>query len=174
MPAAIDASVGGPSANSYVTEAEADTYFGGRLNAGAWTSGGASRVPALIQAARRLDQETYRGCPVKPRIGAAGETQALQWPRYGVTDEGGRTYLTTAVPQVLKDAQCELALAYLVGGTSDAFADSGLEAFEKVKIGPLEVTPRATRAAGELPEVVQRLLRHVLANTRHSVRLVRS
>src|SRR5690606_1035655 len=37
MATAIVATVGAANANSYVSEAEADTYFGDRLNATAWT-----------------------------------------------------------------------------------------------------------------------------------------
>ena len=43
--------------------------------------------------------------------------------------------------------------------------DSGLEGFENVQVGSLDVTPRASRQAGVLPEQVKRLLRGLWEDT---------
>ena len=62
MPSSIVVTVGSASANSYVTEAAADTYFDDRLNASAWNDidDDDDKARALIQAARRLEREELR------------------------------------------------------------------------------------------------------------------
>ena len=159
---AIDATVGGASANSYVTDAEATAYFIGRLNAEAWDVA-LDPEAALLSAARRLDQESYRGT-------SAEAAQALAWPRSGVTDEDGRTVASDAIPDRVKRAQMELALAML---GDDLLADTGLEGFESVKVGPLDVTPRH-RTAGALPANVRRELAPFLAGSTIEFRMERA
>ena len=164
MAASITATVGGASSNSYVDVATAQAYLDERPNVEDWTGATADeRIRALIAAARRLDQEQYRG-----RI--ASSAQALQWPRVGVEDRNGYTVASTTVPQEVKDAQVELALAML---GDDLLADSGLEAFESVKLGAMAVEPRQ-RDAGALPANVRREIEHYLTTPSTSqVRLIR-
>lgn len=164
----IDATVGGASANSYITRAAATTYFDERLNSGAWTSAAdADKDRALIQATRRLDQENWQG--VRVTTG-----QALDWPRYWATDEDGEEYAADAIPQPIKDATCELALRFLNDGTTDTLADTGLEEFVQAKIGPMEVERNRAFRAGQLPETVMRLLRHVVQAGSASRRMMRA
>lgn len=154
MPASIDATVGGASANSYVTVAEADAYFEARLNVAAWDDATADQqIRALIQATRRIDAEDFRG-------EKANTAQALEWPRYNVLDRDGYFYDEGVIPPVVKHAQCEMALA-LLASDSDAFADSGLEGFREAEIGPLRVVVAQGRPATKLPDIVSRLLRPV-------------
>jgi len=125
---ALDVTVGGPDATSYVTVAEADSYLAGRssLQAAGWHDlTEALKEPRIRLAATLLDRLPFRG------VRACLE-QALAFPRllrrdslYGQGDSdtvAGRfdTYAdvtakatqlgTTApgVPQLVKDAQCEL------------------------------------------------------------------
>ena len=168
MAATIDATVGGASSNSYSTLAAANTYFEERLNASAWTSASTDeKNRALIQATRRLDQEKYQGEQVTTG-------QALKWPRAYATDDDGYEFGTSIIPVIVKHAMYELALRFLNDDTTDTLADTGLEPFESVAVGSLEVTPRAGFQAGELPENVQRLLRPVLVTPGLSGRLMRS
>src|SRR5690242_12165350 len=125
MAASLTTTVGGASSNSYVTAVEAQAYLDARPNVAAWDDANAdTRIRALITAARRLNDETFAGDPVftDPR-------QALAWPRYGAVDRDGITLDSDEIPQIVKDAQVELALSYLNAGTDDFLADSGLEAF---------------------------------------------
>lgn len=165
MPVTVDATVGGASANSYVTKAEADAYVLGRLNASTWEDETDTDKlnRALVSATRRLDQEEWQGRKV-------ATTQALEWPRSGTSDQNGNAYATDAIPQPVKDATCELALAML---SEDLLADSGLEAFNSVTVGSLQVTPRHGRPAGDLPENVRRELRGLLATARNTIPLER-
>jgi hypothetical protein len=107
----------GVDANTYVTLAEADAYFLRRLRSDAWDAASRrDKQKALISATRDLDALRYReekdeiafddGQPTKP-------VQPLAFPRTYTLDGNGAAY----VPQEVKDAQCEQALALLAGGS---------------------------------------------------------
>lgn len=102
------ATPGGTTSNSYVTLAEAKTYFLRKLYTSDWDAVDDDRKEtALLMACQRLEQEDYVGILVD-------EDQALKWPR--MKDDSGdliRNYAVNAVPQPMKNAQCELALWYL-------------------------------------------------------------
>jgi DnaT-like ssDNA binding protein len=145
----FDSTVGGVSANSYVTLAAAEAYFLGRLSDDAWDEADeATRESALIMATTRLDAEPFVGSVVS-------STQRLQWPRSGVYDRNGYAYLTTAIPRPIQEATFELALVLL--NDPDALGGSDLSEFQNLRLGSLDVTPRLT-AGGALPSTVLRLL----------------
>lgn len=163
MPTLV-ATAGSASANSYVTEADADTYFGERLNVSAWDGASTDdRERALIMASRRLDQERYQG--EKTATG-----QALEWPRTDALDKDGEEYGTSTIPQIVEDATCEMALVLLNANAegTDTLADSGLEQFKSAKVGELAVEKDQTYEAGQLPQNVKRILSHVLRTSRMS------
>lgn len=178
MAVTIDATVGGASANSYVPLADFTTYAESRQPSTAFDDATTDeKNRALVSAARRLDQENYHGVRVN-------ETQALQWPRYGVEKpdvaysvlDGPMSmestwYDTDEIPQRIKDAQMELAYQILAGNSTPD--DTGLEQFQEVTVGSLAVTPRAGFRAGKLPEVVLRWIRPLLRTSENGVRLVR-
>lgn len=170
MAVTVTTTIGGESSNSYVSLATAQTYMDARLNADAWDDAATDdiRNRALVMAARRLNDESYVGQPVyvDPR-------QALAWPRHGAYDRDGVWLDSDAIPQVVKDAQCELALALLVADTDDLLADTGLEGFSAVTVGPISVTPIQGRNAGKVPAHVRRILDPVLSAPGGSIRLVR-
>ena len=150
--ATIDATVGGTSANSYVTATEADTYFASRLTANTWQSYvDETRQIALIQAAERMDQDDFLGERVTWE-------QAMKFPRYGIVDEDSRWVNSTTIPQRIKNAQCELALALLV--TPTMFEDDGLQQFSRISVGQgdLDLTLRGGSSSAKLPNQVSRLL----------------
>ena len=155
----IDATVGGASSNSYITRTNAQLYFDTRVAAevAAWTDAAtADKDRALISATYRLEQEEYAGV-------VTDRDQALKWPRAGLSDEDGRQYADDEIPAPIERAVCELALALLKSEAT--LGDSGLEGFENVQIGSLEVSPRASRQAGVLPEQVKRFLRGLWEDT---------
>lgn len=166
MPTAIDATIGGASANSYQTVAESDTYFGDRLNADAWFDASAdNKARAKIMATRRLNRENWYG-------ERATTTQALAWPRIGVIKADspsggglgefygyGDCYLDTETPDLVKQAENELALAYLQG-----FDDDDGDAIEEfAEAGGMRVKFRATSLPNALPVSVSRLIAPLLA-----------
>lgn len=169
MPSVLVETVGSATANTYVTRAQATTYHGDRLNTAAWTSASdAEKDQALLQSARRLSDESFLGT-------ISSVTQSLPWPRYGCYDRNGVYIDGDEIPQLVKDAQCELALAYLVAedAGSDVDADTGLEGFLSTGVGPLSATPNLTHRAGTLPVKVKRLLEPVLASASNTATLRR-
>lgn len=174
----LDAMVGGSASNSYATVAQASAYLNERLNTSAWdaavTANTGDPERALIAATRLIDRESFEGTPVNPLNGTStGTTQALKWPRYSADNDAGWTWESAVIPQPVKDATCELALYLLNQGTTDPTQPTGLEGFVSVKVGAIEITPRASHEAGTLPAHVRRLLRDVLSTSRNTVRLVR-
>lgn len=170
---AIDATVGGASSNSYVTLSAADTYFADREPSTAWDNAtAADKEDALLTATKRLEQEPFRGTPVNPLTGtSSGTTQALWFPAHEVTNRAGWTYLSTVIPEGIKRAQLEIAYSILDGQIK--LVDTGLEQFDRAKVGPLEVEIRHTRRAGALPEHVRRELREFTTGGGINVPLVR-
>lgn len=164
MPATIDETVGGASANSYVTLVEAEAFFDAQPLTTAWDAAADddAKNRALIAAAARIDQEEFLGEPVNPLTGtSSGTTQAMKWPRTDVLDAVGNEYLSTVIPEKVKRAQFKLA--YILLDDAEFAQDTGLEGFSRAKVGPLEVEPRHSRSAGDLPDDVLRELRGLLA-----------
>jgi len=107
---ALDATPGSASANSYVTLTEAEAYFADRLRVDAWTSASAAdKEKALLTACRHLERHRYwdGGGPA-----FTDPHQRLAFPRKRDTNAAG-DYI---IPQPVKDAQCEEALALLGRG----------------------------------------------------------
>ena len=171
MAIAINATIGGSSANSYLTLADAQLIIDGFVQDADiqhWNAGNTdSRNRALFTATQRLDRERFLGA-------RSTDTQALQWPRTGVRkpDTYINTYATgfpfristdyftdVEIPQQIKYAQAVLA-AYLHNNT-DGIGLSGLEDFKNVQIGSLNVTPNlgyGAVGADKIPPMVERYL----------------
>lgn len=153
MPLTITATAKATNANSYATEGEVNTYMEGRLHSGLWDSATpGDRKAALVMACNRLELEDPKGS-------ARTTTQALRWPRQGLYDADGNAVDEDTVPTAVKNAQAELALAYLDGRVDPSA--SGLEGFERFKLdGVLEVSPRQDPRPGEsLPATVVRWMK---------------
>src|ERR1041385_7794064 len=119
MPTII-ATPGSATANSFVTLVEGDAYCDGRSNASAWNdeSDDDKKARALIDATRELSNRNWIGS------GRGDPTQALAWPRAfalnpDVAWMGYAYYTQTEIPKRVKDATCELALQFLIMGTTD-------------------------------------------------------
>lgn len=150
MAVTIVATAKSTTANSYVTLAEAEAYILGRTGNTTWdAASNDTKNRALVESTNRLETEEYRGSQTTT-------TQRLQWPRMGLVDKAGNGLDDDTIPRLMKEATYELALA-LVNGDIE-MKDSGLEAFNNVKIGPMDVTPNHARRAGTIPQAVRRLL----------------
>ena len=160
MAITIVATAGSATANSYLTLADANAIVEGLVpddDVTAWEAGSTSddyRNRALYTACQRIDRERFLGAK-------ATDTQALQWPRTGVRkpDTYVNTYATgfpfrittdyytdTEIPDQIKKAQVVLAV-YLQNNTS-GIGLSGLEDYQNVKVGSLDVTPNFYGAVG--------------------------
>ena len=155
---------GGASDNSYVTLAEANTYFSDRLNStanGDWTndSAGTARTDAvksaaLVTATRRIDEETFLG--VKTTT-----TQALKFPRVDLYDEDGIAFSTTAIPERVKQATYIAALELL---KADYLAENYLQNYSYLSTGTMQFKQFTQQSAGRLPAEAMRLLRLVMTS----------
>jgi hypothetical protein len=88
--------------NSYIDIEEANEYFENRLHAESWSGADSeTKEKALRQATRAIDRQPIRGC--KTDI-----SQSLAFPRHPDTE----------IPEAVKEACCEEAIALLERGNS--------------------------------------------------------
>jgi hypothetical protein len=82
MAPVLVATLAGANSNSYITVADATTYFDNRLDAADWTAATAdNKAASLITATGWLDTLEFYG-------DRSATTQALKWPRTDVTCDG--------------------------------------------------------------------------------------
>lgn len=152
--------------NSYISNADADTYFGDHLEFTTW-DGWAETVQsqALVTAARMLDRQVWQG-----EKHEQVPTQVMDWPRSGLTDEEDQPIDETAVPQFIKDAQCELALWLGKNPTSQTTPNSGSN-IQKLKAGSAEIQFFSTRTSGtRFPSHIHELIGRYLEGSSTTVR----
>lgn len=150
----LTATVSGTTSNSYLTVAEADDYFASRLNSTAWTGAAtATKEAALVQAARRIDQEKFSGIK-------SVAAQSMLFPRGPLFDAEGRQLSNTVIPKYVQYAVCELAYWYLTADDR-LLSESDLESFSSYAVGPISVSINARLKTSELPTVVQGFLEAV-------------
>jgi len=172
MAITIDATVGGASANSYLTLAAAQDLIDGMVendDVTAWASATTDQKNrALYSATQRLDRERFLGA-------RATDTQALQWPRTGVRkpDTYINTYAIgfpfkittdyftdTEIPDQIKQAQ--VVLAVYLNNNKDGMGLSGLEDYKSVTISSLSVTSAGASSmatgADRVPPIFERYL----------------
>jgi hypothetical protein len=161
---ALDATVGGAFSNAYISTAVADAILSDALGTEAWTGAAlATKERALVSATARLDQETYKGLQ-------SSTSQALAWPRVAVFRE--RVPIPfDQIPREIQRATAILAHRLLVDPA--LLEPTGLEGFQNVKVGPLDVTPREDVKAGGLPDDVRREIRSLIVGSGNTVRLRR-
>lgn len=108
MPLVLEDGTGLASANSYVSETDADTYFDDRATTD-WTGDTTSdKEAALIRASAAIDA-TYRAR--FPGWRSNGRDQGLEWPRTNAYDYEGLP--VDGVPVEIINATCEAALIEL-------------------------------------------------------------
>jgi len=111
-------------ANSYVSAADFATYAADR---GVTVTG--TDTILLITAMDYIEQQNFKGNQLT-------STQALQWPRCNVVIDGWYN-VQTEIPQLLIDAQCEVALGIDAG--NNPLATVGRETKQET-VGPISVT----------------------------------
>ena len=125
---ALVATIAGGSSNSYLSLADAQAYFAARLHSDAWDGASdADREKALLTACRRIEAHRLQvhrrpygfpydlpnalDRPADP-LAPADPDQTLSFPRQRDLDRTG----SFAIPDQVKQAQCEEALALLAQG----------------------------------------------------------
>lgn len=168
---ALDATLGGASANSYVTVAEADAYFATSFGRTAWGSASAANKEiVLIESTRLLDLLVSWKGYVK------SDTQALRWPRTYVPNIDGRYISDSIVPKDVKNAVFELAYSLLSNGGFQASENE----LAKVKVGPVSIDFSDTVKSNGLPKMVRDMIARwgeytvVSSNSVHTVGLLRT
>lgn len=134
------------TSNAYVDVVDANAFFETHIYASAWAPLGADyQARALIMASRQLDQTwQFNGYKMNP-------LQAMQWPRMRCPDPdidsptaGNLRFFPnsnwldeTKVPQIVKDATCQMALDLLTTNRTADPDDRGIrtiDIFQGVKI----------------------------------------
>lgn len=122
------------NADSFVSVADADTYFGNHGSPSAWSD---------LTTAEKESALRYATLWVDRRYAWPGEIrypetpQALSFPlETGAEDMQGREL--DPVPQAVKDATCEAALAHVAGTLAEVRDRGG--AIQSATVGPLSVT----------------------------------
>jgi hypothetical protein len=143
------------NANANVDEVTADTYLtSNRFYEDAWADASTDdQKSSLIWATfifdRAMDWYGFKRTT----------TQALRWPRSGVTDLDGEWYDYDTIPSVLEKATAEMGL-YLL--RKDRIADPALlgQGFKEVQLGPIKVVVDDRLGVLQLiPDYVMMLLR---------------
>lgn len=125
-----------PTTTSYVSRADADTYFSTSFNNAAWGAlSDAQKDLALQVATRNLETLQWFGTKCT-------DTQALKWPREVPADGSSDATVCTTIPNQLVEATCELALklhanqSVMIDGPETAITGTFVS---KEKLGELEV-----------------------------------
>jgi len=118
--------------DSYVSVADADTYWTERNNLDWTTADTAYKEKALREATEYIDG-TFEGRWIGEHPGSA--SQVLAWPRNGAVDSEGRS--VTGIPERVKDATSRLALDALSAFLAHAEDRGGRIA--RARVGPLDV-----------------------------------
>ena len=132
MAATINATIKSETANSYVTLAEANSYFETVPDSSTWTNKtDDQKNRALISATREIDNLVFYG-------DRCDEDQALKFPRTNYQVDIVELSCST-IPLNIKYAQYELARA-LANDTGAITGTTGKDGnFSEVKLGDLQV-----------------------------------
>lgn len=146
--------------NSYVDLAEANLYFGDRLDAAAWEDASdALKEQALVTATSMLDEQRWAGY-------AVSITQPLAFPRVGTYFDprlGTEVIFDDTVPNRLIKATYEQAYHLL---NNDGLLDI-TSSIDSLKVGPIELDN--IRSAEKQSSTVKNLITPLLVNAGSSM-----
>lgn len=148
-------------ANSYVTALQADNYFTTeRPGVADWEGFDDDTKEASLRfAVKLLDEECWLGLRTQPA------TQELSWPRSNVYDADRRLYFNNdEIPDFLKCAQMELAVALAREDRTLAGESAGGDGLKRAKVDVLEVEwfenagKMAAAAKPLIPDIVYKFI----------------
>lgn len=145
----VETGAGLPNSNSYISRALATSYFDTQLRADVWTDAtDDDKDRSLIMATAQIDAlVSWYGKRVK-------DTQALSWPRSGVTVDGVELE-SDEIPVNLQEATAEMAKALLTG---DRMGDSDTAGFKRIKVDVIELEIDKYSTISTVPTYVSFLL----------------
>jgi len=137
MALVVEDGTGKTDAESYVSVADTDAYWTAHGAPTSWSGAStAEKEEALRMATQYLDL-VYHLSWIGRRI---SNTQALDWPRYGVTTPDWYIVESDTIPSRLEDATSELALRHLTetdGLLPDVSTERGVKR-ESIRVGEIE------------------------------------
>lgn len=178
----VEDGTGLSTANSYATAANGDTYHDKHYYATDWTGATTSNKEKALMMATRLIDDSYQFKGTKKVY-----TSALQWPREAAIDPDRRDVVyspldnilgpyfdSTTIPQILKDATCELARMLITADRTTDPLGQGMDVLSVAGISINFSKPDDKRPI--VPELVQTMLAKlgsIISLKGGAVRLVR-
>lgn len=170
---ALVATVGGATSNSYVTTAEADTYFATRYNNSTWTAlTTAQKEAALITATEQIDRLRFRYLRYGSEIENADDYQRLEFPRSYTLDIAGVAIVPLEVKKATYEqawfvisyaAETEKRAALQAQGVK-SFSTGGVENFNAPSVSETYETAGGEASASGVCSAAKRLLAAHLDN----------
>lgn len=161
----VETGAGLPNSESYCTVAYADEYHADRGN-DAWDNVD-NKDAALRKAADYIGQ-VYGAKFVGSRV---TDTQAMDFPRYGVPRMGTSSYYASnVIPLELKKAQAELAFKSTVGELLEDIDPP----VTSEQVGSIKVTYAEGATKTKKFPVIDKLLAPFMGGSAGSIRLVRA
>ena len=162
MPLIVETGSGLANADSFISVADADTYFTDRGNT-VWAGSTTVKEQALRKATDFMQGRYIR----KWKGERTHETQALAWPRENVNDADGYDLDSNVVPEAVRRACAELAVRSLTASLLPDDTTPGITS-ESVSIpGPISksVTYAGSKTASPTYTAVDRMLSPYLIDT---------
>ncbi len=155
--------------DSYLSVADADTYWANRNNS-TWSGATTAQKEKALREATQYIDGAYNF------IGAlASYTQALAWPRTGATITSGNfkgAYFTeTEIPTQIKNACAELALEALSARLAPAEKRGGQ--VKRIKVDVIETEYADFAPSGKTYDFVLMLLKDLTVGSKNQLKLQR-
>jgi hypothetical protein len=154
--------------DTYLSVPSADTYWSSRSNTTWAAATTAQKEAALLEATQYIDG-------AYSFIGTQITTNALAFPRYGVTipkgNLAGAYYDSATIPPQIQAACAELALEALSGRLAPSLERGGR--VKREKVDTLEVEYQDTAPSGKTYDFVALLLAPLLLHGKNTVLLTR-
>jgi hypothetical protein len=133
MAIVINATVGDPAANSYITLVECEEILLAEILVGSWaTATTANKNKALIQSMRLIEQITYKGFKTT-------KEQALSFPRKGIILDNDAISEDT-IPDDIKLAQALTAMSIInTASEPAALGMTSLNGVYRIKVDDAEI-----------------------------------
>ncbi len=152
MAVTLIATSGATNANSYITLADAETYFETRLHKSSWDDEtDDNKTIALIWATRLLD-DYFIWDGFKVSTG-----QALMWPRSNIFDIEGNSVSSGSIPTFLANATAEYAMFLL---DEDKSIEDGTKGFSRITLSGLDIYIDKNDRKGVIPQSVYAMVRN--------------
>lgn len=159
--------------NTYITIAQADTYWTARNNS-VWAAASSGEKEKALREATQFIDGTFDFIGFHSTLNL--DTQPLAWPRDSVVIPSGSFRGTDidsdVVPQAIKDAQAELALEAL-SARLDPVLDRGGD-IKKVKVDVIEVEYMDFAPSAKTFNFVRKILKPFLTGSQNNINLVRA